>query len=146
VNDANRWYQLRYGLTDPQELNTVSIAVGTVAESYINFGWLGPVLVILPLGVFLGTFERIFLDADSGVLFSCLGAVLIPQLVGIESQMAQYMAGLAQQIGLVLLVLIPTLEIRPRAREVMKLAAKAYVPLQRVPNLNSNLPRTAKSG
>jgi len=115
VNDANRWYQVQYGLTDPQNLSVVSIAVGTVAESYINFGWLGPVLVILPLGIFLGSFERIFLHADSGLLFSCLGAVLVPQLLTIEAQMAQYIAGLMQQIGLVLLVLVPTLEL-PRQR------------------------------
>lgn len=112
VNDANHWYQMRYGLTSPHELSSVSIAVGTVAESYINFGWLGPLLVILPLGIFLGTFERIFLHADSGLLFSCLGAVLVPQLLAIESQMAEYVAGLVQQIALVLLVLIPTLESR----------------------------------
>lgn len=143
VNDANRWYQVRYGLTDPENLNTVSIAVGTVGESYINFGWLGPILVIFPLGVFLGTFERIFLDARSGVLFSCVGAVLIPQLLLIEAQMAQYVAGLAQQIALVLLVLIPTLEVRARTRRAVKPAAKPYSPFQRMPNVNSNLPRTA---
>ena len=112
VNDANHWYQVRYGLTSPHDLSSVSIAVGTVAESYINFGWLGPLLVILPLGIFLGTFERIFLHADSGLLFSCLGAVLIPHLLGVEAQMAEYVAGLVQQIALVLLVLIPTLESR----------------------------------
>jgi hypothetical protein len=112
VNDANRWYQVRYGLTSPHDLSSVSIAVGTVAESYINFGWLGPLLVILPLGIFLGTFERILLHADSGLLFSSLGAVLIPHLLGVEAQMAEYVAGLMQQIALVLLVLIPTLESR----------------------------------
>ena len=88
VNDANRWYQVNYGLTKPNDLTSVSIAVGTVAESYINFGWLGPFVVIVPLGIFLGTFERIFLHANSGLLFASLGAVLVPQLIGIESQMA----------------------------------------------------------
>jgi hypothetical protein len=117
VNDANHWYQVSYGLTDPHQLSTVSIAVGTVAESYINFGWFGPVLIIFPLGIFLGSFERIFLHADSSLLFSCVGAVLIPQLLAIESQMAEYVAGLAQQIILVLLVLVPTLEARAPKKE-----------------------------
>lgn len=126
VNDANRWYQVHYGLTDPQNLASVSIAVGTVAESYMNFGWLGPILVMLPLGIFLGSFERIFLHSDSGVLFSCLGAVLIPQLLAIESQMAQYVAGLAQQIALVLLVLIPTLESRTQAAQLRRLMPIPY--------------------
>jgi O-antigen polysaccharide polymerase Wzy len=133
VNDANRWYQVQYGLTDPQNLSTVSIAVGTVAESYINFGWLGPVLVIFPLGIFLGSFERIFLHADSGVLFTCLGAVLIPQLLAIESQMAQYVAGLAQQIALILLVLVPTLEARSRIGNSPRLAALPYALYRGIP-------------
>jgi len=113
-------------LTDPQNLSVVSIAVGSVAESYISFGWLGPMLVIFPLGLFLGTFELIFLHADSGVLFSCVGAVLFPQLLAIESQMAQYVAGLAQQIALILLVLIPTLEARSMAGRSLRLAAVLY--------------------
>ena len=128
VNDANRWYQVTYGLTTPENLSTVSIAVGTVAESYINFGWLGPVLIILPLGIFLGTFERIFLHSDSALLFSCVGAVLIPQLLAIEAQMAEYVAGMAQQIALVLLVLIPTLEARAQVRVFRRPAAQPPSP------------------
>lgn len=142
VNDANRWYQVQYGLTDPQNLSTVSIAVGSVAESYINFGWLGPLLVIFPLGIFLGTFERIFLHADSGLLFSCIGAVLFPQLLAIESQMAQYVAGLAQQIALILLVLIPTLEARSTASNVLRLSAMPY-PLNPRKKANPTIPGTA---
>jgi hypothetical protein len=114
---------VNYGLTDPQQLSTVSIAVGTVAESYINFGWFGPVLIIFPLGIFLGSFERIFLHADSGLLFSCLGAVLVPQLLAIESQMAEYVSGLMQQVLLVLVVLVPTLESRAQARRRFRRSA-----------------------
>jgi len=112
VNDANRWYQVSYGLTYAGEISTVSIAVGTLAESYINFGWLGPVLIMFPLGMFLGSLQRIFLHADSGLLFSSVGAVLVPQLLAVESQMAEYVAGLAQQVFVVLLVLIPVLKYR----------------------------------
>jgi hypothetical protein len=103
---------------------------------------LGPLLVILPLGLFLGTFERIFLHADSGVLFSCVGAVLFPQLLAIESQMAQYVAGLAQQIALILLVLIPTLEARSTAGKTLRVAAMPYS-LNRRPKPNPNLPGPA---
>jgi O-antigen polysaccharide polymerase Wzy-like protein len=127
VNDANRWYQVWYGLTLPRGLSKVSIAVGTLAESYINFGWLGSLLIMLPLGVFLGFFQRLFLQAESGLLFSSLGAVLVPTLLSVESQMAQYLAGLAQQIFVVLLVLVPTLKYRARGKEapVMVLASRA---------------------
>jgi hypothetical protein len=140
VNDANRWYQVNYGLTDPRDLNTVSIAVGTVAESYMNFGWFGPILVIVPLGFFLGSFERIFLHSNSGVLFSCLGAVLVPHIIGIEAQMAQYIAGLAQQIALVLLVLIPTLEPRARQVQLRRLVPMPYVSRERTMPASSGNP------
>jgi hypothetical protein len=146
VNDANRWYQVKYGLTDPQNLSTVSIAVGTVAESYINFGWFGPLLIIFPLGIFLGSFERIFLHADSGVLFSCLGAVLVPQLLAIEAQMAQYVAGLAQQIALVLLVLIPTLELRAQAGQLRRLVSLPYPAKGGMQKNSSPLPHPAMQG
>jgi hypothetical protein len=143
VNDANRWYQVRYGLTDPKDLTSVSIAVGTVAESYISFGWLGPLLVIFPLGIFLGSFERIFLHSDSGLLFSCLGAVLMPQLLAIEAQMAQYVAGLAQQIALVLLVLLPTLEAPTQSRQSSRLAAVPYPPDRRIPKPQPGVAKVA---
>jgi O-antigen polysaccharide polymerase Wzy len=116
VNDANHWYQVSYELTFRGELSGVSIAVGTLAESYINFGWLGPVLIMFPLGIFLGSLQRIVLRADSGLLFSSVGAVLVPQLLSVESQMAEYVAGLAQQVFVVLLVLIPVLKPRGRGK------------------------------
>ena len=129
VNDANHWYQVSYGLTYAGEISSVSIAVGTVAESYINFGWLGPVLIIFPLGIFLGSLQRIFLRADSGLLFSSVDAVLVPQLVAVESQMAEYVAGLAQQVFVVLLVLIPVLKSRDRGKAVpMRMFARPANP------------------
>ena len=142
VNDANQWYQVSYGLTLQRELSNVSIAVGTLAESYINFGWLGLVLVMLPLGVLLGSFQRIFLHADSGLLFSSLGAVLVPQLLTIDAQMAQYVAGLAQQIFVVLLVLIPTLRSRvpERSAPVKSLARHAKQPKILRPNASLQKP------
>jgi hypothetical protein len=118
VNDANRWYQVSYRLTAPQYLKGVSIAVGTLAESFINFGWLGPVLVIFPLGVFLGSVQRIFLRDTSGLLLNSLGVALLPGFLGIEAQLAQYLGGLAQQIALALLVLIPVLKFRNRNKTV----------------------------
>ena len=71
---------------------------------------------MFPLGIFLGSLQRIFLHADSGLLFSSVGAVLVPQLLAVESQMAEYVAGLAQQVFVVLLVLIPVLKSRGRGK------------------------------
>jgi hypothetical protein len=116
VNDANRWYQVSYGLTLPTGLGSVSIAVGTLAESYINFSWFGPLLVMLPLGIFLGYIQGILLRHTSGLLLNSLGVVLLPGFLGIESQLAQYVAGLAQQILIAVVVLAPVLEVRHRQK------------------------------
>jgi len=115
VNDANRFYQVAYGLTDPDQLETVSIAVGTVAESFINFGWWGPFLIMIPVGIFFDYFQHAFLARDSGAVMNAIGIALIPTFLAVESQLAQYFAGIFQSIVVVLLVLWPVLRMRYRA-------------------------------
>ena len=115
VNDANRFYQVAYGLTDPDQLETVSIAVGTVAESFINFGWWGPFLIMIPVGIFFDYFQHAFLARDSGAVMNAIGIALIPTFLAVESQLAQYFAGISQSIVVVLLVLWPVLRMRYRA-------------------------------
>jgi len=107
VNEANRFYQVAYGLTEENNLESVSIAVGTLAESYINFGWFGPLTVMFGLGILLGFIQKIFLDKSSGEIFNVIGVVLIPYLIVIESQMAQYLGGLIQKIVMILILLAP---------------------------------------
>jgi O-antigen polysaccharide polymerase Wzy len=141
VNNANHWYQVSYGLTMPGQISTVSIAAGTLAESYINFGWLGPVLIMFPLGMFLGSLQRIFLHADSGLLFSSVGAVLVPQLLAVESQMAEYVAGLAQQVFVVLLVLMPVLKYRGHGKAF---PARRLVPRPTQPEIFRSNPSLQK--
>ena len=116
VNDANIWYQVSYRITRPRGLQGVSVAVGTLTESYISFGWFGPLLIMVPLGMLLALFQRFFLRADRGLVFSTLGVVLIPQFLAIESQLAQYLSGLVQQIAVALLVLLPVLSVYKSAR------------------------------
>ena len=111
VNGANAWYQVSYGLTRPGNLDSVSIAAGTLTESYISFGWFGPLLIMLPLGVVVALFQRFFLRAEGSLVFSCIGAAMVPQFLGIEAQLAQYLSGLFQEISVALLVLLPILHI-----------------------------------
>lgn len=120
ANEANGWYQLAYHLILPNY--DVGMAVGTATESYINFGWFGPPLVMFCLGLLLGLFEKILLRVKSGLLLSSIGVALLPGLLSIESQMAVYIAGLVQQTFFAVMVLIPVLESsgkknRPLGRE-----------------------------
>jgi hypothetical protein len=131
MNEANRWYQVAYHISSPAQLQTVSIAVGTLTESYINFGWGGPILVMSCLGFFLGSVEKIFLRSHSGILLNSLGTALLPALLVLESQMAEYVAGIVQQILLAILILMPILEISNRNRRFRQKESGSYP--QRVP-------------
>ena len=114
VNEANQFYQVAYGLTDADRLESVSIAVGTVAESFINFGWWGPFLIMIPLGIFFDYFQHTFLERDSGAVLNAIGIALLPTFLTVESQLAQYVAGIVQSIVVVLFVLWPVLRLRFR--------------------------------
>jgi hypothetical protein len=111
VNDSNRWYQVAYRLTVRNQLNGVSIAVGYLPESYINFGWFGPPVVMFCLGIFLGLFDKIFLRPSSGLLLNSIGAALLTQLLTVEAQLAQYIAGFGQQVVVALIALAPMFDL-----------------------------------
>jgi len=111
VNDSNRWYQVSYRLTMRNDLNGVSIAVGYLPESYINFGWFGPPVVMFCLGILLGLFDKIFLRPRSGLLLNSIGVALLPQLLPVEAQLAQYIAGFGQQVAVALITLAPMFDL-----------------------------------
>jgi hypothetical protein len=114
VNDSNRWYQVQYRLTARKQLNGVSIAVGYLPESYINFGWFGPPIVMFCLGIFLGVFDSILLRPSSGWLLNSIGVVLLPQLLPVESQLSQYIAGIGQQVLVAVIAMAPMLDLHRR--------------------------------
>jgi hypothetical protein len=114
VNDANQFYQVAYGLTREENLEGVSIGVGVLTEGYISFGWPGALGIMLLLGVFFDFFQSTFLSRASGQLLISLGVVLLPQFLTIESQLAQYLGGIAQQVLFTLLVMLPAMSLRRR--------------------------------
>lgn len=112
VSGANQFYQVNYGLTEEHRLDQVSIAVGALVESYINFGWPGVIAIMFLMGVFYNFFEQTFLTENSGLLFKGIGVVMLPSLMGIESQLAQYLGGLIQQVLFALLLMLPIITYR----------------------------------
>jgi len=111
VNDSNRWYQVAYRLTVRDDLSGVSIAVGYLPESYINFGWFGPPVVMFCVGILLGLFDKIFLRPASGLLLNSVGVALLPPLLLVEAQLAQYVAGFGQQVAVALITLAPMFDL-----------------------------------
>jgi len=115
VNNASKWYQIAYHLTRPANIQSTGMAVGTAAESYISFGWVGPLMIMPCLGLFLGLFQEVFLRARSGLLLSGIGVASLPGLLSVESQMAVYIAGIVQQVLFAIIVLAPILEFHQEA-------------------------------
>jgi hypothetical protein len=114
VNDSNRFYQVTYGLTTERNLDSVSIGVGVLAEGYISFGWLGAAIVMALVGVVLDCISALMLSRDAGVLMKGLGMALLPGFVGMESQMAQYLGGILQNLFLTFVVMAPVAVVRHR--------------------------------
>jgi hypothetical protein len=115
VNDANRYYQLAFGLSTARTVNGTNIGAGCLAEAYINFGWPGVICIMFAIGIILGIYERSFLAEGSSTLFLAIGVALLPGILGIESQMSAYLGGVIQTVLLTILVFLPVLR-RPSGR------------------------------
>jgi hypothetical protein len=113
VNDANRYYQLAFGLSTARTVKGVNIGAGCLAEAYINFGWPGVICIMFVIGIILGIYERSFLAEDSSTLFLAIGVALLPGILGIEAQMSAYLGGVIQTVLLTILVFLPVLRRRP---------------------------------
>jgi hypothetical protein len=110
INDANQFYQNAYGVTNAQEShNNISISVGVPAEGFMNFGWLGVIIVMFLFGILFDWVESTFLSPESGDLFTAFGIVIVLQLILIESQTGVYVSGLVQKAFVVAIVLLPAL-------------------------------------
>jgi hypothetical protein len=107
MSDANRFYQLTYGLSDLRGIQYTSISVGCLAEAYINFGWSGVIAIMFLIGMLLGLYERTFFMARSNNFFLAIGLALIPGFLVVDSQFAQYFSGVIQQFVLMLLAFLP---------------------------------------
>lgn len=108
INDANQFYETAYGVTNAVENhNNVSISVGALAEGYMNFGWVGVILIMFFLGILFDWIETTFLARDSGFLFTAFGIVMVLQFILIESQMSVYLSGLIQKAVVAGIVLFP---------------------------------------
>jgi hypothetical protein len=108
---ANQFYQVAYGITDRRDLGKVSMAVGCLAESYINFGWFGPPFVMFIIGLILNLIRRYFLDAEQGEFLRSMGLAMLPGLMAVESQAVQYLSGILQAVFLTIVVFMPALHI-----------------------------------
>jgi hypothetical protein len=109
VNEANQFYQIAYGLTAEEQLGQVSIAAGTLAEGYINFSWPGALGIMFLLGIFFDFYQTTFLSIKSGPLLQAVGVVLLPTFLSIESQLAQYLGGIIQEVVVILIVMLPAI-------------------------------------
>jgi len=112
ANDANKFYQVAYGVTSEEGLEMGSFASGSLTEGYINFGWVGGFAVMFLLGIFFDWFQWTFLTESSGYLLRGIGVTLLPYFLTIESQLAAYLGATLQRVGLILVLMIPIIRFR----------------------------------
>jgi hypothetical protein len=112
MSEANQYYQIAYGLSEEEDLSRVSISVGLLTEGYMNFGWAGVVGVMFLAGIFFDFYQKTFLAKTSGALMTAIGVILLPQFLAVESQMAQYVGGIVQEVVVTLLVMLPIIRIQ----------------------------------
>ena len=110
VSEANQFYQVAYGITTEEALGSTAVAVGFLTESYISFGWLGVVILMYLVGIFLDFVQNFLLSKRAGLLLGGVGVVLLPYFLSVESQMAVYLGGFIQQVVLALLVFLPAIQ------------------------------------
>ena len=117
VSEANQFYQVAYGLTAEDNLGQVSIAAGTLTEGYMNFSWPGALGIMFLLGIFFDFYQTTFLSLKAGPLLQAVGVVLLPTFLSIESQLAQYLGGIIQEVAVILIVMLPAIKLtRPLRR------------------------------
>jgi hypothetical protein len=112
MSEANQYYQVAYGLSTEDDLNRVSISVGLLTEGFINFGWAGVVGIMFLAGIFFDFYQKTFLSKTSGALMTGIGVILLPQFLAVESQMAQYVGGIVQEVVVTLIVMSPIVRIQ----------------------------------
>jgi hypothetical protein len=112
MSEANQYYQIAYGLSTEEDLARVSISVGLLTEGFMNFGWAGVVGVMFLAGIFFDFYQKTFLAKSSGALMTGIGVILLPQFLAVESQMAQYLGGIVQEVVVTLIVMLPIIRIR----------------------------------
>lgn len=116
MSEANQYYQVAYGLTAEEDINKVAISVGLLTEGFINFGWVGVVGIMFLAGIVFDFYQRTFLASTSGALMTAIGVILIPQFLSVESQMAQYLGGIVQQVVVTLIVMLPIINVQGSRR------------------------------
>jgi hypothetical protein len=128
MSEANQYYQVAYGLTTEEDLNKVAISVGLLTEGFINFGWAGVVGIMFLAGIFFDFYQRTFLASTSGALMTAIGVILIPQFLSVEAQLAQYLGGIAQQVVVTLIVMLPIISLHGSRRRGLSQPARTMNP------------------
>lgn len=63
---ANKFFAVNYGLTTEEGARRSTFGVSLLAESYINFGWVGVIFIMAFQGALLNLLQRIFGDGKPG--------------------------------------------------------------------------------
>ena len=107
AGSANVFYAVTYGVTTEEGAKTSTFGVSILGEAFINFGWIGVILIMLVQGILLGTMQHSFGGKVSGpggqAVFLCF---FVYFLNGIGSSAEIMFGGILQNLILGYLLLL----------------------------------------
>ncbi len=66
VGSANNFYAVTYGITTEEGVERTTFGVSLLGEAFINFGWLGPIFIMMFQGIILSLLQHSFGESRSG--------------------------------------------------------------------------------
>jgi len=102
---ANDFFGVSYGFQTEDSLGTTSIGMPHLLETFINFGVLGVIFVMMLIGMVYAAAERLFNHTEAGEGGVAAYAVVLTMLLTIETATAPTFGALIQTILILILTL-----------------------------------------
>ena len=118
---ANQFFGVAYDLQDENSISSTSIGLPHLVEAFINFGNLGVIFIMMLLGMFYATLDRLFNHPDAGGGGIAIYATFLMNFMNIETATGRYLWGRCPRASSIFYFLLRTMR-NKRTRVRLKIA------------------------